>query len=186
MEKLGWMDKPRFPFISTEHLTLPTFSCVNGPEFSVLHYVCSLLHKIPRYVLTLTEFGLIYVKYYFSVLLSTLKIPEILSWKSKKFLLKWQLEPSKKTLRHGLSVTGKNVLSQKTRESRREKSIRKEELQLSENSAALRVLPKFSVHEFRILETQTLLTYWNVLVHLTVESLDSGNKASGAPSSHVD
>lgn len=79
MEKLGWMDKPRFPFISTEHLTLPTFSCVNGPEFSVLHYICSLLHKIPRYVLTLTEFGLIYVKYYFSVLLSTLKIPEILS-----------------------------------------------------------------------------------------------------------
>lgn len=121
-----------------------------------------------------TQFGLIYVKHYFSVSLSTLKIPEILSWKSKKFLLKWQLEPSKKTLRHGLPVPGKNVLSQKLCDSKREKSIREEELELSENGAALRALPEFSVHEFCILGTRTLLTYCNVLVLLTQCNLWTG------------
>lgn len=162
------MDGPRFPFISTEHLTLPTFSCLNGPEFSVLHYML-LATQDPTVCFNPygTQFGLIYVKHYFSVSLSTLKIPEILSWKSKKFLLKWQLEPSKKTLRHGLPVPGKNVLSQKLCDSKREKSIREEELELSESGAALRALPEFSVHEFCILGTRTPLTYCNMLVLLT-------------------
>lgn len=46
------------------------------------------------------------------------------------------------------------MLSQKIRDSKTEKSIRKEELELPENGAALRALPRFSVHEFRILETR--------------------------------
>lgn len=34
------------------------FQCLKGPEFSVLHYLCSWLHKIPRYVLALTVLSL--------------------------------------------------------------------------------------------------------------------------------